>query len=218
MSLLNKYQMVMKNSIISCAWVVVSFSGMSAMAGAPGSPVPNTFANGMPADAEKINANYSELVSQIAQLQAQLTALQPQVPTLAILGTYDFVNVGGLIDQSPDPHVAHSSGRGYFSFAPGGIVTGSNSWSGGNLNMHNQVNNYSNSQAGVNFGPYSYITMSVTPDSGTESLAGSYTITGSTINISLSGSGPIAGTISPDGKIIVLATHGDDGIVIGIKR
>jgi len=204
----------------ACATGTYSAIGASACAPASfpayGSPV----VSGQPAIASDINDKFSELEKRINILNARLAALEPKSAAVSIIGTYDFVNVGAQINSDApfNSHISHTSGRGYLNFAAGGVVTGTSVWAGANFNLNNFINNYSNPGMGIYIGPYSYVTTTIIPDSGFDSFSGTYTITGSSVSMSL-GQGPINGTLSADGKILMLTLHdGDDGILIAVRR
>lgn len=83
--------MIPRNLLAFLLCATISLSALS--------DVPYTFTPEQPANAEEINANFSTLVAQIEQLQAQIAELAG-APTMASLaGTYDFFELRVAVRQ-----------------------------------------------------------------------------------------------------------------------
>ncbi|HLB30385.1 MAG TPA: hypothetical protein VJN91_02560 [Gammaproteobacteria bacterium] len=105
-----------------------------------------TFTPGTAANAEQVNANFSTLVTQIEQLQAQIAAMQSLVdtPTIeSIPGTYDFVELSVQVQENGlnNYGVGGSSGTGVVVLNANGTGTVNSSDSNRMLNFFTQTKN-----------------------------------------------------------------------------
>lgn len=178
--------------------------------------LPHTFTSGTTISSEQVNENFAELLAQIAELRAQIA---PE--SVSIVGTYDFVGVGGkmaIYDNGNNSYAytsMESAERGTLTFA-GNAVTGTvtvNSTDGGYFTM--SINNIIFALNSINY--YSLIEGSYSQGS-TESSSTTYTVSGSTVIID----GKPIGTLSADGKIILISSFDSaarlTGLSIAIKR
>jgi len=108
--------------------------------------VPYTCAPDQPAYAEQVNANFSTLVTQIEQLQAQIADMQSLVdtPTIeSIPGTYDYVELSVQAQQNGTNNygVGGSSGTGVVVLNADGTGSVNSSDSNRMLNFNTQTKN-----------------------------------------------------------------------------
>ena len=184
--------------------------------------VPYTFTQGQPANADEVNANFSALVSQIEQLQAQVAALQPKTATDAIVGTWDFVSLDtAVFSASPSNINIHSSGgNGAVIFNTDGTFQINQTSTDNNIDVSNDTGTFQ-----INCPDFcttitkSLITSAATTNTQPKSGSGTYTVSGN--NITLNDSGDITeATLSGDGKILVVHWSSVDGtgIAVAVKR
>lgn len=201
--------------------------------------VPYTFTNGTPADATQLNANFTTLVNQIAQLQAQLAALQPAAASTNIVGTWDFVELDANM-QTPlanNFQAESMGGRGSLTFTPSpssgtsGTFTGSETLQGASINYVISSDIYINvaTTPPVNAGPMSHVTGTWSSAGSGGAISGSYSVSGNTVTLTPGGGvfGSLQGSLTSDGRMMVLTNRTGDslissqhaaGIIVGVKH
>ena len=161
------------------------------------SELPYTFSPGQTISSAQVNANFQTLLTKIQALEAQLTPV-------SIVGTYDYYGFGtgmSLVGNSDEYYrVMRNNSRGTFTFSANGTVA------------INGTAEYTSMQMVPNSSrPAWTVSSSTDPDIDTAN----YTVSGSTVTF-----GVAIGTLSADGKILVLKYNSPNttGIVIGIRR
>ncbi|HEY8154201.1 MAG TPA: hypothetical protein VII72_08755 [Myxococcota bacterium] len=82
--------MLSRTLVALVVWMAVASSALAA--------VPYTFANGQPADATQVNANFNALVTAIDALNDRVAALESSTPA-SLVGTYDYFEVKTDVDS-----------------------------------------------------------------------------------------------------------------------
>ncbi len=175
-----------------------------------------TFTDGQPARAAEVNANFTALVAEINTLKAQVAALQAQAGGASIVGTWDVYNMDGTTFGSGPGSMDMENVGGTGTLVVNSNGTFALTQDAFKSSLH--ITNQASAACSTNCTIKSLIvgTAFNGPDSdGTETENGTYTVSGSTVTISVDGhSGTLR--VTKDGNMMFLFQADASGIQLMI--
>jgi len=185
------------------------------ISGSVNAQVPYTFSAGTVAKAEEVNADFTALVNQINQLQAQIAELSGTQTTITVAGTYDIFRLGVDVDDNGNGSygVAGSSFSGTLTLNSDGSGTFSTSENYRGLSI-TTVTNHNNT---INTDLESTtIQLNNSPSSANGNVT--WTQSGNQITVTPSGDNPVTFVVSGKTAVGIENAEGTAAIYVALKR